>query len=289
MAKQRDNAAKPTRQVSQESRQRKLQFNRCIALRRHFPMDFVRDASIFAALTGGLRQRLVPRYAAQLIHGVNRSVQGLHVLRKDTRIPCSLFPTPANADEPLVLSLPGELIMSRSLPTAGSRTRLRWLLATMVVASAGASGAFAQTPGCQVTYTAPTWVGGNGFGASIDIRNTGPDDQRLEPGIQLPEWSAHPERLAGHLHPARGKPDRHRFEQCSVERDASPRTGRSTSAFNGTFSGANNPPTSFTLNGTTCNGRRPAEHRADGFRDGADRRPGIPGRHDQREPRGERR
>ena len=25
-----------------------------------------------------------------------------------------------------------------------------------------------------MTYTAPTWVGGNGFGASIDIRNTGP-------------------------------------------------------------------------------------------------------------------
>ena len=67
------------------------------------------------------------------------------------------FPTPANADKPLVLSLPGELHMSRSLPTAGSRTRLRWLLATLVVASAGASGAFAQTAGCQVTYTAPTW------------------------------------------------------------------------------------------------------------------------------------
>src|SRR6187551_2455050 len=29
------------------------------------------------------------------------------------------FPTPANADKPLVLSLPGELYMSRSLPTAG--------------------------------------------------------------------------------------------------------------------------------------------------------------------------
>ena len=56
--------------------------------------------------------------------------------------------------------------MSRSLPTAGSQTRLRWLLATLVVASAGATGAYAQTAGCQVTYTAPTWVGGNGFGSS---------------------------------------------------------------------------------------------------------------------------
>ena len=32
----------------------------------------------------------------------------------------------------------------------------------------------AQTASCNITYTWPTWVGGNGFGASIDIRNTGP-------------------------------------------------------------------------------------------------------------------
>ena len=43
----------------------------------YFPMDFARDASIFAALTGGLRRRSVPRDAAQLIHGVNRLRAGI--------------------------------------------------------------------------------------------------------------------------------------------------------------------------------------------------------------------
>ena len=143
--------------------------------------------------------------------------------------------------------------MSRSLPTAGSRTRLRWLLATLVVASAGASGAFAQTAGCQVTYTAPTWVGGNGFGASIDIRNTGPsingwslvfnfpNGQRIQNG-----WPVDFTQPAG-------------SSTVTVSSNAEWNATLATNAtfnvgFNGTFSGANNPPTSFTLNGTTCNG-----------------------------------
>ena len=142
--------------------------------------------------------------------------------------------------------------MSRSLPTAGSRTRLRWLLATLVVASAGASGAFAQTAGCQVTYTAPTWVGGNGFGASIDIRNLGPtingwslvfnfpNGQRLQNG-----WPVAFTQPAG-------------SSTVTVSSNAAWNATLATNAtfnvgFNGTFSGANNPPTSFTLNGTTCN------------------------------------
>src|SRR6476469_1832070 len=93
---------------------------------------------------------------------------------KTRAFPADLLLTPANADKPLVLSLPGELHMSRSLPTAGSRTRLRWLLAALVVASAGPPCACAQTAGCHVTCTSPTLVGGNGFGACIYIRNTGP-------------------------------------------------------------------------------------------------------------------
>ena len=47
-----------------------------------------------------------------------------------------------------------------------------WLLATML-AFCAAGNAIAQTASCNITYTWPTWVGGNGFGASIDIRNTG--------------------------------------------------------------------------------------------------------------------
>ena len=47
----------------------------------------------------------------------------------------------------------------------------RWLLAAVV--ALGASNAMAQAASCNITYTWPTWVGGNGFGASIDIHNTG--------------------------------------------------------------------------------------------------------------------
>jgi endoglucanase len=143
--------------------------------------------------------------------------------------------------------------MSRSLPTAGSRTRLRWLLATMIVASAGASSAFAQAPGCQVTYTAPTWVGGNGFGGSIDIRNTGPtingwslvfafpNGQRIQNG-----WPVTFTQPAG-------------SPTVTVSSNAPWNATINTNAtfnvaFNGTFSGTNNAPASFTLNGTTCNG-----------------------------------
>ena len=146
--------------------------------------------------------------------------------------------------------------MSRSLPTAGSRTRLRWLLATLVVASAGASSAYAQTPGCQVTYTAPTWVGGNGFGASIDIRNTGPaingwslvfnfpNGQRIQNG-----WPVTFTQPAGSA-------------TVTVASNAPwnaviNTNGTFNVAFNGTFSGANNPPTAFTLNGVACNGGGP--------------------------------
>jgi len=143
--------------------------------------------------------------------------------------------------------------MSRSLPTAGSRTRLRWLLATIIVASAGASSAFAQSPGCQVTYTAPTWSGGTGFGGSIDIRNTGPaingwnlvfnfpNGQRIQNG-----WPVTFTQPAGSA-------------TVTVSSNAPWNANLATNAtfnvaFNGTQTGTNNPPTSFTLNGTTCNG-----------------------------------
>ena len=143
--------------------------------------------------------------------------------------------------------------MSRSLPTAGARTRLRWLLATIIVAAAGASSAVAQSPGCQVTYTAPTWVGGNGFGATIDIRNTGPaingwnlvfnfpNGQRIQNG-----WPVNFTQPAGSA-------------TVTVSSNAPWNANLATNAtfnvgFNGTFTGTNNPPASFTLNGVACNG-----------------------------------
>jgi len=113
--------------------------------------------------------------------------------------------------------------------------------------------AAAQTPACQVTYT-QSWVGGNGFGANIVITNNGPaitngwtllfsfpNGQRLQNG-----WPVSFSQAAGSA-------------QVTVASNAqwnqSIGSGASfTVGFNGTFSGTNNNPTSFTLNGTTCNG-----------------------------------
>src|SRR4051812_47296879 len=113
--------------------------------------------------------------------------------------------------------------------------------------------AAAQAPACQVTYT-KSWEGGNGFGANIVITNNGaaitngwtllfsfPNGQRLQNG--WPVTFTQPASSA----------------QVTVASNAdwnkSIGSGASfTAGFNGTFSGTNNAPASFTLNGTTCNG-----------------------------------
>jgi hypothetical protein len=104
-----------------------------------------------------------------------------------------------------------------------------------------------------VTYTAPTWVGGNGFGASIDIRNTGPtingwslvfnfaNGQRIQNG-----WPVTFTQPAG-------------SPTVTVSSNAPWNATLATNstfnvAFNGTFTGTNTNPTAFTLNGVACNG-----------------------------------
>jgi endoglucanase len=141
--------------------------------------------------------------------------------------------------------------MSRSLPTPGSRSRLRWLLATMVVAIAGASSAYAQTPGCQITYTAPTWVGGNGFGATIDIRNTGPAINGWNLVFNFPNG----QRVSNGWPVTFTQPTG--SATVTVASNAPWNAVINTNAtfsvgFNGTFNGTNNAPTAFTLNGTAC-------------------------------------
>jgi cellulose 1,4-beta-cellobiosidase len=132
--------------------------------------------------------------------------------------------------------------------------------AAAVCLSMLASGvASAQAPSCQVTYT-KTWEGGNGFGASIVIQNNGPaitngwtlifsfpNGQRLQNG--WPVSFTHPAgsaqmTVASNADWNRGIPSGQSF----------------TVGFNGTFSGANNPPTAFTLNGTACNGGTPPQN-----------------------------
>ena len=133
-----------------------------------------------------------------------------------------------------------------------SRHRTAWAVAG-VVAWALSGYAAAQTPVCQVTYT-KSWEGGNGFGANLVITNNGPaitngwtlifsfpNGQRLQNG-----WPVSFTQPAGSA-------------QMTVASDADWNKtigsgGSFTAGFNGTFSGANNPPTAFTLNGIVCNG-----------------------------------
>jgi cellulose 1,4-beta-cellobiosidase len=128
-----------------------------------------------------------------------------------------------------------------------------WLAAAAVVSLLVSPGAFAQSPGCQVTYTT-SWSGGTGFGANIEIRNTGPaitngwtmlfsfpSGQRIQNG-----WPVSFSQPAGSA-------------QVTVASNAAwnqsiASGGSITVGFNGTMSGANDPPTAFTLNGVACNG-----------------------------------
>ena len=130
-----------------------------------------------------------------------------------------------------------------------------WLFAAMLL-SLAATSAFAQAAGCQVTYT-KSWEGGSGFGANIAILNTAaaitngwelqfsfPDGQRIQNG-----WPVAFSQPAGSA-------------QVTVSSNAawnqSIGSGETFNVgFNGTFSGANDPPAAFTLNGTPCNGDTP--------------------------------
>jgi cellulose 1,4-beta-cellobiosidase len=134
-----------------------------------------------------------------------------------------------------------------------SSHRLAWTAAAVCLWALAAGVASAQTPSCQVTYT-KSWEGGNGFGANIIITNNGPaitngwtlifslpNGQRLQNG-----WPVSFTQPAGSA-------------QMTVASNADWNKsigsgGSFTVGFNGTFSGTNNPPTAFTLNGTACNG-----------------------------------
>ena len=107
-------------------------------------------------------------------------------------------------------------------------------------------------PGCSVTYT-KSWenTGGPGFGANIAITNT---------GDPISGWSL-VFNFSGNQQVQGGWPVA--FAQSGTQVTISSNadwnrnlaTGqRFDVGFNGTFSGTNAIPTTFTLNGTTCNG-----------------------------------
>src|SRR5262245_54087569 len=148
------------------------------------------------------------------------------------------------------MELPGETFMFRSFARTKSWRTVPWLLAASLAALGGANNAMAQTASCRINYTWPTWTGGTGFGASIDITNTGPainsswalvfnfpSGQTLQNGWPV-EFSQ-----SGTTVTARS---------TQAWSNSIPTNGTFNVAFNGNASGANNPPTAFTLNGTAC-------------------------------------
>jgi mannan endo-1,4-beta-mannosidase len=122
-------------------------------------------------------------------------------------------------------------------------------------ASSGAVVVTTQTGGtgaCQVIYSASNWGGGGGFTAGVTITNTGtatvegwtlafafPTGQR----VTLPGWAAEWAQASGSAN----------VTATNLDWNRSLAAGGSTQlGFNGTFTGTNTAPTSFTLNGNAC-------------------------------------
>lgn len=140
--------------------------------------------------------------------------------------------------------------------TAATAQAARWIITFIALTTgclAAAPGAFAQAASCQVTYT-KSWEGGNGFGANIIIRNNGP---AITNGWTLQFSFLNGERIQNGWPVTFSQPAG--SAQVTVSSNApwnqSIATGASlTAGFNGTFTTVNSTPTTFTLNGTTCNG-----------------------------------
>lgn len=131
----------------------------------------------------------------------------------------------------------------------------RWAAAGVVVACAVATFGVALSapagaaPGCRVDYTANNW-GGGGFGGKVKITNLGdalsnwtlkfsfPGSQRVTQG-----WSANWTQSGADV------------TATSMSWNGGLGTGAATEiGFNGSYSGTNTDPATFTLNGTTCTG-----------------------------------
>ncbi|WP_374113309.1 cellulose binding domain-containing protein, partial [Micromonospora sp. R42004] len=119
------------------------------------------------------------------------------------------------------------------------------LAATAVLPSPNAMAA----TGCAVTYTTNSWPGG--FTATVAVKNLGDPVSNWTLGFTFPDggqrvvqgWSATWQQ-SGSSVTAR-----------SADYNGALGTGASTTVgFNGSWTGSNPNPTSFTLNGTVCTG-----------------------------------
>jgi hypothetical protein len=130
---------------------------------------------------------------------------------------------------------------------------IRFLFAALLAWLLMGQNAFAQQApsACTVSYT-PAWSGGNGFGANVTITNTGtaaitnwsmvftfPSGQTISNG-----WPVSVSQSGTQVTVASNAP-----WNATLNPNAPMQVG-----FNATHTGTNTPPSTFTLNGTVCNG-----------------------------------
>ncbi|WP_345000747.1 glycoside hydrolase family 48 protein [Nonomuraea helvata] len=145
-------------------------------------------------------------------------------------------------------------------PSLLSRLSRRLAVATTLVLVAGATAAVAASPAqasvaCDVTYAANSWTsspGQGGFTANITLKNTGDPITSWSLAFDFPTtgqkytptgWSANWSQSGT------------RVTATNMPYNGSLSTGGSVSiGFNGTWTGSNPNPTSFSVNGTTCGG-----------------------------------
>jgi len=139
---------------------------------------------------------------------------------------------------------------SGRVPGGLARTA-RWLFSALFLTCLVGTNAYAQTASCKVTYT-KAWEGGTGFGANIDITNTGP---AITNGWTLVFSFPNGQTLQNGWPVAFSQTGAQVTAASNAQWNQSIASGATLSVgFNGGWSGTNNAPASFTLNGTTCNG-----------------------------------
>ncbi|MFI6762970.1 glycoside hydrolase family 6 protein [Micromonospora sp. NPDC050417] len=134
----------------------------------------------------------------------------------------------------------------KALALAGASTLVAAGLVTIPVTVAHAATQ------CSVTYSANQWPGG--FTASLTIRNVGDPLNGWTLGFAFPNSSQRVQQGWSATWSQSGS----QVTAQSMSWNGSLATGASTSiGFNGAWSGSNPSPTSFTINGTVCNGGTP--------------------------------
>src|SRR3569833_1245998 len=132
----------------------------------------------------------------------------------------------------------------------GSWRTARWLCAALILSSIAATNSYAQTASCKVTYT-KAWDGGTGFGATIDITNTGP---AITSGWTLVFSFPSGQTVQNGWPVAFSQSGTQVTIASNAQWNQSIASGATFSVgFNGNSTGTNTSPTSFALNGTACN------------------------------------